>query len=296
MESNKSGPKLSAELQQEIRKLFFLKIKPKEMMEELESRQFDLPTMSQLRNFLTKIKTEKYGSTKLSLGKLEKRCLDLSHNTHEMDSPFVVAHEMEYGDDFDEEFDDDEDVDEKEESAPKFRYFVSTRRLLANASTCTNIHADATYKLIWQGFPVLVVGTTDLDRHFHPFGMPICSNEEEKDFKFMFQSLADGVEEHAEQKMDPQVLIANSANAIRNAFEDTFGEKPMVMCWAHVRRNVEEKVQSLVEKGCQTEIIHDIEVLQLSQSKKSSRKLASYFSRNGKEVNHNSPITLKMSG
>jgi hypothetical protein len=281
MAFNKSGPKMSPELQQEIKKLFNLKIKPKEMMEELESSQFDLPTMSQLRNYLTKIKTEKYGSTKLSLGELEQWCLDSSQNTHEMDSPFVVAHKMEYGDEFDDEFDDNEDVDEDEDgdedSMPKFRYFVSTRRLLANASTCTNIHADATYKLIWQGFPVLVVGTTDLDRHFHPFGMAICSKEEEKDFKFTFESLAAGVEKYSEQEMDPQALIADSSNAIRNAFKDTFGEKTMVMCWAHVRRNVEKKVQSLVEKSAQNEIMQDIEVLQLSQSRKIFLKASKLF-------------------
>ena len=27
-----------------------------------------------------------------------------------------------------------------------------------------------TYKLIWQGYPVLICGTSDRDRHFHPFG------------------------------------------------------------------------------------------------------------------------------
>ena len=29
----------------------------------------------------------------------------------------------------------------------------------------------SSYKLIWLGFPVLVVGTTDKARQFHPFGI-----------------------------------------------------------------------------------------------------------------------------
>jgi hypothetical protein len=48
------------------------------------------------------------------------------------------------------------------------------------ASTSKKIHADATYKLVWQGFPVFIVGTTDLDRQFHSFGIAVCSNEKSK--------------------------------------------------------------------------------------------------------------------
>ena len=35
------------------------------------------------------------------------------------------------------------------------------------------IQADATYKLNWPGFPVMVVGTSDMDRKFHPGGIAI---------------------------------------------------------------------------------------------------------------------------
>lgn len=64
----------------------------------------------------------------------------------------------------------------------------------------------------------------------------------------------------------PEVLIADSSNAIRNAFQDIFGDKLMVMCWAHVHRNAVKKVTTLVNKNNQTEIISDIETLQLCQS------------------------------
>jgi hypothetical protein len=71
------------------------------------------------------------------------------------------------------EFGDDEGVD----GHAGTRFFVSTRRLLTTAPTSVNIHADATYKLFWQGFPILIDGTTDLDHHFHPFEMAVCTNE-----------------------------------------------------------------------------------------------------------------------
>ena len=50
------------------------------------------------------------------------------------------------------------------------------------------MHAEATYKLIWQGFPVLVVES----RHFHPFGIEVCSNENTEDFEFLFNSVRNG--------------------------------------------------------------------------------------------------------
>ncbi len=62
----------------------------------------------------------------------------------------------------------------------KFRFFVTTKRLLFNATISNKSHADATYKLIWQGFPCLIIGTTDMIRQFHPYGFAVCSNEKER--------------------------------------------------------------------------------------------------------------------
>jgi hypothetical protein len=74
----------------------------------------------------------------------------------------------------------DGDDDDNDDDRNKFLFFVSTKRLIRIASTSKKIHADATYKLVWQGFPVFIVGTTDLDRQFHSFGIAVCSNEKSK--------------------------------------------------------------------------------------------------------------------
>ena len=161
-------------------------------MEALQSKQLQGPSIVQLRNYLTKIKKEKYGTATISLGELEQWCLESSQTKLDLDTPFVVSYEVIY----DDEFGDDEDVNAV--VGPKFCFFISTKRLLTTASTSINIHADATYKLVWQGFPVLIVGTTDLDCHFHPFGMAVCANEETQDFKFVFQSLIDGAKQSKE--------------------------------------------------------------------------------------------------
>lgn len=56
---------------------------------------------------------------------------------------------------------------EEEGGTNHFRFFLSSRKLLKTAGQSKKLHADGTYKLIWQGFPVLIVGTTDMNRKFH---------------------------------------------------------------------------------------------------------------------------------
>ncbi|CAF4975592.1 unnamed protein product, partial [Rotaria socialis] len=80
-----------------------------------------------------------------------------------------------------------------EDSGNKFRVFISSVCLLNIASISSHINADATYKLVWQGFLVLIVGTTDLNKKFHPFGLAICSNEKTKDFEFIFNGIQIGM-------------------------------------------------------------------------------------------------------
>ena len=43
-------------------------------------------------------------------------------------------------------------------------------------------HIDGTYKLVRNGFPVIVFGISDLQGTFHPIAFCITSNEEEVDF------------------------------------------------------------------------------------------------------------------
>ncbi|CAF0981240.1 unnamed protein product, partial [Didymodactylos carnosus] len=112
---------------------------------------------------------------------LESWCQEKSTVPHSEVEAFVISFYIHYEDDTD---NDDEDV---ADDGNKFRFFLSTKALLKIASISKNLHADATYKLIWQGFPVLVIGTSDYDRKFHPFGLAICYDEKQSDFEFIFK-------------------------------------------------------------------------------------------------------------
>ena len=104
----------------------------------------------------------------------------------EEDEPFIICHQIK--------------VDEDDESAGppiqnrQFRFAISTKRLVRLASKHSSvIQADSTYKLIWNGNPVLIAGITDKHNHFHPYILAVCSNETQDDYHFLFHALQEGI-------------------------------------------------------------------------------------------------------
>ncbi|CAF3875317.1 unnamed protein product [Rotaria sp. Silwood1] len=180
----------------------------------------------------------KLGPTSISLGEIEQWCLESSQSIPESaDTPFVASHQIIYDDE-----NENGDIDDDQKN-----------------------YADTTYKLLGQGFPVLIVSTTNLDRHFHLFGMAVCYNEATQNFRFIFRALQEGLQKLNLEEINPEFLITDCADATRNTFQDVFGEKPMVICWAHMRRKVVKKIESMVKKSKQEDLVNDIESLQLAQ-------------------------------
>lgn len=285
--------KLSEKMKMETRKLVELHVKPKKIFEILTEKGLQPKNKAQLSNYLVKLRKELFGPSAISLGQLEQWCIDHSLLPESDDAAFVVSYTVGYED---EELEDDEDEDENENRGPYFRIFVSTKRLLKSASISKKIHSDATYKLVWEGFPILVVGTTDMDRHFHPFGLAACSNEKTGDFIFIFEALVSGVN-YLNEEINPDCLISDASEAIRNAFQHVFGaEKRLLMCWAHVRRNVVKKVESLADKENKEQIMEDIDTLQLCSSEEIFDKAVNNFMKKWKNKKENKFVDYMVSG
>lgn len=149
-----------------------------------------------------------------------------------------------------------------------FRFFVTTKLLLKLAVGKKIIHADATYKIIWQGFPLLLLDTTDLHRSFHPFGIAVCTSEQQKDFEFIFQSVKQGVQNMFDVEFNPEILVADAAKSIHNGAFKVFGDElKIVMCWFHMLKNVSEKLPTFIHDTVkQSKFIFDLEKLQLAKS------------------------------
>jgi diphthamide synthase subunit DPH2 len=89
----------------------------------------------------------------------------------------------------------DFELNAKEELLDQVRVMISTPCLLKNyAKADKNIHTDGAYKLEWKGHNVLVVGTSDFDRKFHPLGLAVTTRETHLDYKFLFNCLDKGLD------------------------------------------------------------------------------------------------------
>lgn len=147
-----------------------------------------------------------------------------------------------------------------------FRIFVSTKRLLKHATESKILHADGTYKVVVQGFPILPVGISDQDKHFHLCGIAITSSESANDFEFLFDSLQHGVAKATNSDLKPEKLVADLAIPITNGFDRSFEiDYTRIYCFAHVMMNVEKfNFNDIANKE---PIKNDLRTLQLMSNK-----------------------------
>lgn len=177
---------------------------------------------------------------------------------------------------FESELDDDKPfvIDIKassyEEKEKHFQYVFSTKKLLRNASKYKTICVDATYKVVYNGFPLLIMGSIDANRRFHLIAASLCVSETTTDFKFFFEAVKKGVALIG-HSLETKVLISDAAPSIMNAFNDSFeSAERNVVCWAHVKRNLFQKTKDL-------DMLADIDKLQLSPNENTFEKGVAHF-------------------
>lgn len=225
--------------------------RPKRVLETLMAKNLPIPDKKLLIVHLKKLRKELYGNEYIDMVKLKNYLIENEKVPESKSEMFIVDYQI--------------SIDEE---TPFFRFLASSKQLLSFAINATNIHTDATYKLIWQGFPVLLVGTTDMRRKFHPFGVAVCTNERTEDFSFVFAALVKGVNNLFNISFTPSVLICDAAQSIHNGYREEFGGSgQIVMCWAHMRRKVVEKSRKFIRrKDQQIQLMNDIDRLQQSWS------------------------------
>ncbi|CAF1108729.1 unnamed protein product, partial [Didymodactylos carnosus] len=96
-------------------------------------------------------------------------------------------------------------------------------RLLSTASLSVYLQVDGTYKLNWNNFPVLVCGTSDAQRHFHPFGIALVySDESTACYVDLFKALKWSIPLVTNQAYYIHFLIADGSKAITKAQQQEF--------------------------------------------------------------------------
>lgn len=217
-------------------------------MDQIVLRKLQLPKMYQINIHLTNYKKKKFGATTISITYLSELLKEFTKNAESVDSPYVV-HDLSSDNKY-------------------FRFFMTSTALIEKARGAHSLQADATYKLMWQGFPVLIVGTTDLDRKFHLIGVAVCVCEKQEDFEFVFNSVKKCARELLQCDVTPTTIVCDAAHAISNAFKTEFGaESTVIMCWAHMLRKVKQKLKTLIkEKELFDMVIKDIVSMQVISS------------------------------
>lgn len=211
----------------EIDRLFSLNMKPKAILKHLAQALYVMPTANQLNNYLALLHKQRYGPNTISLGELTAWLEAHSVAPESSHESFVIDFKSEH---------------------ESFKFAITTKALLSHLKVAKNIHADATYKLIWQGFPVLLVGTTDKDCSFHIIALAVTSNEKTEDFEFLFTAIKNAAEKFCNFQYVPNVLICDAAKAIHNGFRLAFGNEPLIrMCWAHMKKNVQKNLQKCIK-------------------------------------------------
>jgi len=156
------------------------------------------------------------------------------------DTPFVIGHII---------VPDSPKVEEQD-----LKIVLSSQRLL-NFMPCSDfVQADATYKLTWQGYLIVIMGCRDKNNTFHPFCFAVCKGETSEDYAFVFDSTR-------KQNPDwsPSILMADGSEAITAGFERVSGAPCVhLQCFFHVRKNIEKYLKMLTKGGVSGQILADL--------------------------------------
>lgn len=107
------------------------------------------------------------------------------------------------------------------------------------------------------GYPVFIAGTCDRNASFYPTFLALSSHENEACFTKFFETIAERSGQH------PTHVLADGAFAITNAVTSVFPNAVRLMCWAHVVKNIDQKLKSY-EPAVKKQIRADIQSLQFA--------------------------------
>lgn len=214
-----------------IKKMFNYGVtKPKRILNNLTVEKIELPEIKKFDAFLKQLRDEKFGAGSINMAELKQWLEENSAIPEEKTKPFIA--------DF---------VVNLSETDPYFRFFVTSKQLLALAVNARMNCTDGTYKLNWQGYPVLQIRTTDKHRSYHKFGIAVCTNERASDYEFIFAAVKNAVKTIFNIDVNVDVLISDAAKSIHNGFEKVHGKPTVIiMCWAHMRRKIVQKLPTYI--------------------------------------------------
>ena len=133
--------------------------KPNAILALIKKANLEEPPKSKIIHHLRTLREEKYGKSSITDVEIKKWAEIKKIIPIEEDTPFVINYKV--------------NCDSLNENDQKLKILISSKRLLNNLNVYQMVQIDATYKLIWQGYPVFVIGITDKNQVFHLFGLGV---------------------------------------------------------------------------------------------------------------------------
>ena len=81
------------------------------------------------------------------------------------------------------------DIDPRDHKNSTFQFGISTKNLLRKCTHSDILATDNTYQIVYQGFPMGLVGTIDQDKHFHPIMFTLQTKERNVEVEFVLKSI-----------------------------------------------------------------------------------------------------------
>ena len=175
---------------------------------------------------------------------------------------------------------------------PRFTITFSTMHLLTRINKFF-IQDDATYKMVWQGYPVFTHGVSTATGRFFLTHITLSTHEDtpafESNFRLVFRVMKGEV---------PRFRMADGAWEITNAGRRVFGDAgKRLMCWAHVYRNIRPKLAGVrvTNKVLGASILADIESIQWTAQSEEEfvvlcQKLQSHYLKMKLSPRENKPV------
>ncbi|CAF1246400.1 unnamed protein product [Didymodactylos carnosus] len=150
------------------------------------------------------------------------------------------------------------------DSCDRVFIFFTTRQLVSIGSLLSLLQVDATFKVNWNEIPLLVLGSSDSNRHFHLYGVALISTDEAADsYMHVFQTFKQVVQSVTGIVFNVAYLLGDGATGITASQQREFPTAKRLMCWAHTLRKCRER-RKMVPSDKWPDIENDICTLQLA--------------------------------
>ena len=137
---------LSVETKTHVEEIFLSgQTRPDLILRELGRKNIPIPQKSKLIVFLRTLRKKHFGENIVRLNQLESWCIDFSKDPQTASDCYV----LDYYTDFQQK---------------KFKIVLTSKILIELCKQSELLQIDSTYKLNWNGFPVMIAGSSDKNR------------------------------------------------------------------------------------------------------------------------------------